>query len=85
MAAPVYVACRRSRGLIFSLFVLLCFTSYLTQCALSLLVYDKSTLLSLQSSANNLLFQEQNGSHHSYTFLMSRCRPRIRLGLGWHC
>ncbi len=75
MAAPVYVACRQSRqspGLIFNLFVLLCFTSYLTQCALSLLVYDKSTLLSLQPSANDLLFQARNGSHHSPPpFLMS--------------
>lgn len=43
-----------------------CFTLFnLTQCASSILFYDKSNLLSLQTSTNDLLYQAWNGSYHS--------------------
>lgn len=71
MMAPLCVACRRTPGPVLSSFVLCCLIFYLTQCASSVLIYDRLTLLSLQTSTNDLIYQARNGSSHSSPFLTS--------------
>lgn len=60
MMAPLCVACRRTPGPVLSSFVLCCLIFYLTQCASSILIYDRLTLLSLQTSTNDLIYQARN-------------------------
>ncbi len=60
--APVSMACRRSPKLVSVLFVLFCFIFKVTQC--TILVYDRSTILRLQTSLNNLVVYVSNGSNY---------------------
>ncbi len=69
--APLWVACRLSLSAVLSLSVLTCFMLCLTQCASSVLIYDRLSLLNLEEISNKLLYQAMSSPHAPPPLLLS--------------
>ncbi len=63
--APLWVACRLSLSAMLSLSVLTCFMLCLMQCASSVLIYDRLSLLNLEEISNKLFYQAMSSPHYA--------------------
>ncbi len=80
--APLWVACRLSLSAVLSLSVLTCFMLCLTQCASSVLIYDRLSLLNLEEISNKLLYQAMSIPHYAAPPLLLSIPDCLR---SWPC